>query len=126
MAKLLIEHGASVNDSNNSVQWTPLHFASLLGNNDIVKLLIRKGADVNAIAMGEEKFTPIYFATYRNQLETAKMLLDSGAFTNNTGFYASAFFAKQNKLRPLDKLLIERAKDEKMLQIIIKAIDGSK
>ena len=57
----------------------PLHFAALDGLNEIVELLIAKGADVNAIdAAGK---TPLDTAIGRKQTETADLLRKHGGKT---------------------------------------------
>lgn len=126
IANLLINHRANVKDSNNILQWTPLHLASLLGNNDIVTVLIRKGADVNAAPANQEDHTPLFFATNSNATETAKLLLDSGAATNGSAFDASAVYAKKKRLQALVKLLLDRADDQEMLTILLKNVDGGR
>ena len=51
----LIEKGADVNKkSNNRYETTPLHFAIVYGNADIVSLLINEVADVQAKNKGFE------------------------------------------------------------------------
>ena len=57
---------------------TPLHFAIYKDNSEIVELLIDKGADVNAKAVGGQ--TPLHVNTI--QLEVAELLIDKGADVN--------------------------------------------
>lgn len=47
IARLLLDHGASVNTQSNSQYTSPLNRACISGAFDIVKLLVEKGADVN-------------------------------------------------------------------------------
>lgn len=47
-AKYLIEKGANVNAKTNAAQ-TPLMIAALQGFDDIVRLLLEKGADANRL-----------------------------------------------------------------------------
>lgn len=63
--KLLLEHGANPNrrDSNG---YTPLHRASIIPNSvEIIRLLIRYGADVNAKLQSHAQSTPLYMALHR-------------------------------------------------------------
>ena len=55
---------------------TPLHKAALWGNLDAVKLLLDRGARINAVdKMGE---TPLFKAAYRNHVEVANLLKEKG------------------------------------------------
>ena len=47
-AKLLLDYGARVDFEDFRSGWTPLHHAAACGSNKVAKLLIDKGADVNA------------------------------------------------------------------------------
>lgn len=65
-------------------QWgdrTPLHVAAEKGHADIVKTLLRHGADVHARDHGDNA-TPLHWAAGENHLETAELLLDHGADPN--------------------------------------------
>ena len=70
---------------------TPLHWAALYGNNGVVKLLLTKGANVNAT--DNDRMTPLHLVakndrkeTARLTLETAKLLLASNADVNAVDF----------------------------------------
>jgi ankyrin repeat protein len=56
--------------------WTPLHVASRRNRIEIAKLLIDRGADVEAKVDG---WTPLHLASRWNCIETAKLLLERGA-----------------------------------------------
>ena len=81
----LIDAGAKVNDVlqthdpfSSQIGNTPLHLAARDGNDQIVKLLIAKGADVNA--QNERGVTPLHLAIGHET--AAQILLDAGARTD--------------------------------------------
>ncbi|MCA9088364.1 MAG: ankyrin repeat domain-containing protein [Planctomycetaceae bacterium] len=49
MVRFLIDHGVPVNAPDADQKWTALHFAAREKRSDIVDLLLRTGADVNAV-----------------------------------------------------------------------------
>lgn len=80
MAKTLIEkYGADV-EVKDSIGKTPLHAAAMTGNLAIVELLLRNGADVNAVIEGQEiEITPLYVAIQFNNNTVAETLRMHGA-----------------------------------------------
>lgn len=64
-------------DARNDRGRTPLHVAAQNGQNDIVKLLISKGADVEA--RSKWKYTALTFAAESSHQDVVVTLLDSGA-----------------------------------------------
>ena len=56
---------------------TALHIAAEKGNNDIVKLLLSAGANIDAQCKAD--FTPLHTAVKHGHTETVKLLLDNGA-----------------------------------------------
>ncbi len=74
LANELIRRGANV---NNPRHWTPLHYAASSGNHQMVRILLEKGADVNARTL--RGITPLYMAARDADAKTVKMLLDAGA-----------------------------------------------
>lgn len=57
--------------------WTPLHTASFFGRSDIVRLLISKGANANAMDKSGE--TPLHLVAAEGSIETAGILISAGA-----------------------------------------------
>lgn len=103
IAKKLLAKGASV---NNPGHWTPLHYAAASSNNEIIPLLLRGGADLNARTL--RGITPLYMAARDGNAETVKLLLNAGArkdFCNNDAL-APYDIAKQRQtnLEVLDLL----------------------
>lgn len=73
----LLAQGANVNCRDEHYGWTPLHHAAREGFLDIVKVLIHKGAEVNAKdSMGQ---TPLHRAAQRGHKKCVNLLLFAGA-----------------------------------------------
>lgn len=90
--RALLAKGAQVNRSG----WTPLHYAAAAGDNEIVKMLLEKDADLDA--KSPNNTTPIMMAARGGHILTVKMLLDNGAdatLKNDVGMTAIDF-AQQN------------------------------
>ena len=87
VAKFLLDKGANVN-ARDDYQFTPLHRASGVPDQDLVLLqsLIDKGADVNA--QGYNGLTPLHWAAFRGGFKVAKLLLDHGADINACDKYS--------------------------------------
>ncbi len=97
IAKKLLAKGASV---NNPGHWTPLHYAAASSNVEIIPLLIRAGADINARTLCG--ITPLYMAARDGTADTVKLLLNAGArkdFCNNDAL-APYDIAKQRQNNP--------------------------
>ncbi|KAK0090909.1 hypothetical protein PV325_000075 [Microctonus aethiopoides] len=73
----LVEAGANVNQPDAETV-TLLHWAAINNRKEIVKYLIAKGANVNAIG-GELASTPIHWATRQGHLPTFIILMKAGA-----------------------------------------------
>ncbi|KAI1173785.1 ankyrin repeat-containing domain protein [Nemania sp. FL0916] len=65
---------------SSKTKWTPLHYAALVGKLDLCRVILEKGASVDA--REDHDFTPLMFAAMRGQLETCNLLLDFGADIN--------------------------------------------
>jgi ankyrin repeat protein len=79
--ELLLNAGARVNaPSQNKLSVAALHSAAAAGRIDIARLLIDRGADVNAAH--QDQFTALHAAASTGQLELATLLLDRGAEIN--------------------------------------------
>lgn len=78
----LIEKGANVNTVSTDQKWTPLGLVLLSKDEkavSLIKLLIGKGADVNALLDGTP---PIVGAIWSENATVVKMLIDAGADIN--------------------------------------------
>jgi ankyrin repeat protein len=61
---------------------TPLGLACFFGHQDIVRLLLEKGADVNAASKNAQRVAPLHAATARQDAEIVEALLRAGADPN--------------------------------------------
>lgn len=69
----LLDKGAAVNKQG----WTPLHYAAAAGDNEIVKILMDKAAQLDALSPNGT--TPMMMAARNGHILTVKLLLDAGA-----------------------------------------------
>ncbi len=59
---------------------TPLHCATWKGHEKVAELLLKSGANVNAVNQNEHwGTTPLHAAAHANQAKIAQLLLDHGA-----------------------------------------------
>jgi ankyrin repeat protein len=87
--KALISARADVNARDKAWGMTALMFAVGHGYTEIAKLLVEKGADVDA--RDKDGFTALMMAAWQGHAEIAKLLIDRGADVNaeaNDGFTA--------------------------------------
>ncbi len=78
----LLAAGADVNaPSREAMKVTPLHSATTARQPAIARMLIARGANVNAAA-GENGFAPLHEAAASGSFELAKLLLEHGADIN--------------------------------------------
>jgi len=77
--KLIQRHAnMKVMSENGYDKCTPLHWAAGEGNNDIVKLLLKSGANINA-KTSEHGLTPLHQASIAGHCDTIEFLLLNGA-----------------------------------------------
>jgi RNA polymerase sigma factor (sigma-70 family) len=62
--------------------FTPLGLSAHYGHLETTRLLLQRGADVNAIARHPLQVTPLHAALFGRQVETARLLIDHGADVN--------------------------------------------
>lgn len=93
---------------------TPLHIASALGYNEIVELLVRYGASLNAKNISRD--TALHRAAGKGHKNTVELLLKSGAdinILNNSGQTPGywAYYLQGNNHQDIAKMLIEAGLD---------------
>ncbi len=77
----LLANGANPDlASKNDFHVSPIHSACAISNYDIVEILIKSGANVNARQM--QGVTPLHSAAHNGQTKIAKLLIESGADIN--------------------------------------------
>jgi ankyrin repeat protein len=96
-------------DANGSSWYNPMKAAAKAGREEIVKLLLNKGADVNGgVGVANEwKTTPLVEAATWGHGSVVEILLDSGAKLNDGNFGSSALLAalKNNRVYVCEFLL---------------------
>lgn len=81
LVRSYLVEGTSANSSNKrSKERTPLHAAAENGHEEIVRLLLREEADVNA--KDSEGLTPLHLAALKGQVNVFRLLLNGGADIN--------------------------------------------
>jgi len=72
MLSALIDRGAKIDDRDEMLHYTPLHYAAGWGGPAVVELLLSKGADVNARDRNNK--TPLKLASEHSQIDVIKLL----------------------------------------------------
>jgi ankyrin repeat protein len=105
--KIIKENSKLVNEKDNQIN-TPLHIAAVKGYIDISKLLIEKGADLEAKNMYGN--TPLLDASRIGSANMIKFLIESGADINALDNYGTSIIARVTRrgLKEIVNLLIEK------------------
>jgi ankyrin repeat protein len=93
--------------------FTPLHFAAFFGTEEVVDLLIERGAIVDARGSGWMTGTALHSAASANRTDVATILLDAGADPNarQSKGHTPLHSAAHNGNAALVKLLLGRGAD---------------
>ena len=78
----LLAANRSLISAMSSDGWTPLHLASFFGKADAARLLLNKGAAVNARSTNPMENMPLHAAAAGKSTEIVKLLVDHGANVN--------------------------------------------
>lgn len=104
---LLLDAGADI-EQRDLFGWTPLHRVANHGLLQVARLLVARGADLNARVVGDEGYTPLMEAASCGRTEVVRLLLESGAepgIRNEIGLTA-AQLARQKKHKEVLRILI--------------------
>jgi ankyrin repeat protein len=95
--------------------WPILSIACLLGENDIVRQLLKQGAEVNA--RDSDGFSALHRASSKEQVKTVGLLLKSGALINiqNDKKETPLFLAAEAGSYKMVKLLLSKGADPTIL-----------
>jgi ankyrin repeat protein len=93
--------------------FTALHFACYFGQPESARLLLEKGAAVDAVAGNAMRVMPLHSATSARNAEAARLLLKHGAPANarQHGGWAPLHAAAQNGDRAMVELLLKHGAD---------------
>ncbi|MCX6906838.1 MAG: ankyrin repeat domain-containing protein [Verrucomicrobia bacterium] len=109
LVQLLLEKGAKVKDREGDYA---LEEAAALDKIDVMRLLLRSGANANALARHEREKTVLMQTSQRRSVERVALLLEHGADINtrqsNTGFTALIWAAWAKNNAAVVKYLLEK------------------
>lgn len=93
--------------------WTPLHLAAHFGRTEAVRVLLNKGAGVNARSTNPMRNTPLHAAAAGRATDAARLLVEHGADVNahQHAGWAALHAAAQTGDVELARLLIENGAD---------------
>lgn len=111
IVKMLIKAGAVVNVTGMD-QLTPLMAASLEGHEEVARVLINNGANVNT-KRGHMRETPLMMASSAGHKDIVRLLIEQGADVNFRGRRAISplFLASNEGHMEIVKLLLEKGAD---------------
>ncbi|MCS0591387.1 ankyrin repeat domain-containing protein [Massilia norwichensis] len=98
-AEALVARGAAVNRPG----WTPLHYAAASGDEDIARLLIKRGAKIDALSPpASGSYTPLMMAAREGHPDMVAFLTEQGAnpkLANSEGLTAAQIADKARAKR---------------------------
>ena len=111
--RYLLSISTDVNAKDPYASMTPLMMAAYDGYTEIARLLIEKGADVNARGGVDMDMTPLIYAASQDRVDMVKLLLDKGANVDTKTQYGwtPLFFAASRGRVDIAKLLIDKGAD---------------
>jgi ankyrin repeat protein len=92
---------------------TALHFAAFFRQPEATRLLVERGADLEAVSPTFGDVTPLHSACASGERESARILLEAGADPNvrQQGGFTPLHAAAQNGDEELARLLLDRGAD---------------
>jgi hypothetical protein len=110
--------------SLNSRGETPLHSAAAYGEKDVLKLLVDRGGDIDAVS--SEGITALHLAAGFGELETVRLLVSKGAqvgVKDKSGI-TPLLAAKMMNHKPVEELLLKSGAVDEVAPAFIRAQDG--
>ena len=106
---------AAVNSRSND-GFTALHFACFFGQAGAARLLLEKGASVDAVTSNPMKLMPLHSAASARNLEAVRLLLEHGAPVNarQQWGWVPILAAAQNGDRAMVELMLRHGADPKL------------
>ena len=84
---------------------TALHYATVSNRIDVIKLLLREGADVNK--QDDDKNTPLHWAARYNYTEVARLLIQNRADVNIRNYLNNTPLDDARKGSEVERLLLQ-------------------
>jgi ankyrin repeat protein len=111
----LLQKNPKLVRSTNKQGWTGLHGAAQDGHTEVVRLLLKGGADPNAREPGDHTY-PLHWAAAHGHVEIVRALIDAGADVHGTGDdhaldvigWATVFRSPGESWRAIVSLLVAR------------------
>jgi len=112
IAELLGANAGSL-QSYSADGYTPLHLAAFFGQVEAMKLLLDRGAKIEAVSTNAMKVTPLHSATAGGSVEAVELLLAKGANANarQHGGFLPLQSAASNGNVAMVKALLEKGAD---------------
>jgi uncharacterized protein len=112
----LLDQDAALVNAWSDDGFTPLHLAAFFGHPEAARLLLERGADVEARSTNQQvalDAAPLHSASAAGQLEVCRVLRDAGADVNAVqhGGYTALLDAAANGNDELIEFLLERGAD---------------
>lgn len=116
----LLQDDSSKVNANSADGWTPLHLAVFFGRANTTRVLLSKGADLNAVSRSQERVTPLHSALANpHNTSLALLLVEAGADINTAQAqgYTPLHYAAANGLETIVRTLLEKGADKSMRDI---------